>query len=41
VLELVKERRILVQQNRLFGDIRIRAREDQGAELAAGTPEER
>jgi segregation and condensation protein A len=28
VLELVKERRILVFQNRLFGDIRIRARSD-------------
>ena len=28
VLELVKERRILVLQNRLFGDIRIRARPD-------------
>jgi segregation and condensation protein A len=28
VLELVKERRILVFQNRLFGDIRIRARTD-------------
>ncbi len=28
VLELVKERRILVLQNRLFGDIRIRARHD-------------
>jgi chromatin segregation and condensation protein Rec8/ScpA/Scc1 (kleisin family) len=50
VLELVKERRILVLQNRLFGDIRIRARPDekppesrpetQGAELAAATPEE-
>jgi segregation and condensation protein A len=50
VLELVKERRILVLQNRFFGDIRIRARpeekppearpEFQGAELAAATPEE-
>jgi segregation and condensation protein A len=29
VLELVKERKILVLQNRLFGDIRIRARRDQ------------
>jgi segregation and condensation protein A len=28
VLELVKERRIFVEQNRLFGDIRIRARKD-------------
>ncbi len=29
VLELVKERRILVYQNRLFGDIRIRARGEE------------
>ncbi|HTO22082.1 MAG TPA: segregation/condensation protein A [Spirochaetia bacterium] len=29
VLELVKERRILVEQNRLFGDIRIRARKGE------------
>jgi segregation and condensation protein A len=29
VLELVKERRILVFQNRLFGDIRIKARETE------------
>jgi segregation and condensation protein A len=29
VLELVKERRILVFQNRLFGDIRIKAREPE------------
>ena len=29
VLELVKERRILVQQHRLFGDIRIRARKGE------------
>jgi segregation and condensation protein A len=50
VLELVKERRILVLQNRLFGDIRVRARPDEkpaepgpespSAELAAATPEE-
>jgi segregation and condensation protein A len=32
VLELVKERRILVYQNRLFGDIRIRAREEKPVE---------
>jgi segregation and condensation protein A len=29
VLELVKERRIIVYQNRLFGDIRIRARGEE------------
>jgi segregation and condensation protein A len=29
ILEMVKERRVLVLQNRLFGDIRIRARHDQ------------
>jgi segregation and condensation protein A len=29
VLELVKEKRILVYQNRLFGDIRIRARAEE------------
>ncbi len=29
VLELVKERRIVVQQNRLFGDIRIRSRKGE------------
>jgi segregation and condensation protein A len=50
VLELVKERRILVLQNRLFGDIRVRARPDekpseagpetQGAGLAAASLEE-
>ena len=34
VLELVKERRIMVLQNRLFGDIRIRVRHaDPSAEL--------
>jgi segregation and condensation protein A len=32
VLELVKEKRIMVLQNRLFGDIRIRARRDPGPE---------
>ncbi len=32
VLELVKERRILVFQNRLFGDIRIRARIEEKAD---------
>ena len=32
VLELVKERRIQVLQNRFFGDIRIRARRDEQAE---------
>jgi chromatin segregation and condensation protein Rec8/ScpA/Scc1 (kleisin family) len=37
VLELVKERRILVLQNRLFGDIRIRAR---AAEKAPEVPPE-
>jgi segregation and condensation protein A len=37
VLELVKERRILVLQNRLFGDIMIRARkEDPSAALTRG-----
>jgi segregation and condensation protein A len=50
VLELVKERRILVLQNRLFGDIRIRARpaekppdvnqDAQEADLAAALPED-
>ncbi len=34
VLELVKERRILVYQNRLFGDIRIKAREPEKTETA-------
>ena len=32
VLELVKERRIFVEQNRLFGDIRIRARREAATE---------
>ena len=31
VLELVKERRIIVLQNRLFGDIRVRARTPEPA----------
>lgn len=35
VLELVKERRIVVFQNRLFGDIRIRARSAPPPEAAA------
>jgi len=39
VLELVKERRIFVEQNRLFGDIRIRARREPGpAEQGEGIP---
>jgi len=37
VLELVKEKRIMVMQNRLFGDIRIKARkEDSTASLPEG-----
>ena len=36
VLELVKERRIQVFQNRLFGDIRIRARHPEPAAAAEG-----
>ena len=36
VLELVKERRIQVLQNRLFGDIRIRARRTEQSELDRG-----
>jgi segregation and condensation protein A len=46
VLELVKERRISVMQNRLFGDIRIRARKDategprEAAESTRETPGE-
>ncbi len=35
VLELVKERRITVFQNRLFGDIRITARPTAAPEAAA------
>jgi segregation and condensation protein A len=38
VLELVKERRILVLQNRLFGDIRIRAREAEKPSEAPPEP---
>ena len=44
VLELVKERKIVVLQNRLFGDIRIRARREDSAALLrrseAASPEE-
>ena len=37
VLELVKERRILVLQNRLFGDIMVRARRTENAAEARAT----
>ncbi len=39
VLELVKEKRILVLQNRLFGDIRIRARRDVPGPAPEALPE--
>jgi len=38
VLELVKERRILVEQNRLFGDIRIKARKGEAPLDRADSP---
>ncbi len=41
VLEQVRVRRIIILQNRMFGDIRIRAREMEAGDTAAGVSENR